>query len=191
MLIGIVGLNGSGKDSVAEYLVDKYHFAHKDLGQEIRQELKALGRNYLDRNEMIALGNEMRQKYGYNYWCKRAIESVASSDIVITSIRNPSEAEEIKSRGGKIIGISANLNVRFQRTIQRVKDNPDGNTKHGDIKSFDDFQAKERKELESNDPSKQQLLKCIAMADYTIDNNGDIKQLYGIVEETLSRLDYK
>ena len=36
MLIGIVGLNGSGKDTVAEYLVSHYNFVHKDLGQEIQ-----------------------------------------------------------------------------------------------------------------------------------------------------------
>jgi adenylate kinase family enzyme len=39
MIVGIVGLNGSGKDTFADYIVKKYGFSHKDLGQEIRDEL--------------------------------------------------------------------------------------------------------------------------------------------------------
>ncbi len=78
MLIGVVGFNGSGKGTVAEYLVKKHGFEHTDLGQEIRDELKNLGKNHLDRNEMIDLANERRKMYGANYWCKKAIEAADS-----------------------------------------------------------------------------------------------------------------
>ncbi len=185
MLIGIVGLNGSGKDTTAQYLVEHYGFAHKDLGQEIRDELKAHGKNSLDRKEMIALGNEMRQRHGFNYWCKRAIESLGSKDLVITSIRNPSEVEEIKSRGGIIIDIFADQKTRFDRTVARVKNDPNS---HGDVGSLEDFRLKEEIELKSTDPAKQQLLKCISMADYKLDNNGSFEQLYGEFEAIFARI---
>jgi dephospho-CoA kinase len=188
MLIGVVGLNGAGKDTVAQYLAENYGFAHKDLGQEIRDELKHLGRNFLDRNEMIALANERRQRFGANYWCKRAIESVNSKDLVITSVRNPSEVEEIKSRGGIIAEVFADQKTRFERTVARVKNDPSA---HGDVQSFDDFKAKEAKELESADPAKQQLLKCISMAEYRLNNNNSTKELYGGIEEMLAKLKSK
>jgi adenylate kinase family enzyme len=75
MIVGVVGLNGSGKDTFAEYVVKKYGFIHKDLGQEIRDELKRLGRNHLDRSEMVKLGNDRRVEFGFDYWATKAINS--------------------------------------------------------------------------------------------------------------------
>jgi dephospho-CoA kinase len=185
MLIGVVGKNGSGKDSVATYLVKNHGFAYKDLGQEIREELKKRGKNYLDRIEMIKLANEMRSKYGFNYWCKRAIDSVKSKDLVIISLRNPAAVDEIKSRGGVIIEIFADQDIRFRRTVQRVGESSKA---HEDVQSFEDFKAKEIIELENTDPAKQQLNKCISMADYRLNNNGSIEQLDMEMEELLGKI---
>ena len=185
MLIGVVGLNGSGKDTIAEFLADRHGYMHRDLGQEIRNELKRQGRNHQDRNEMISLGNEMRQKHGFNYWCRNAIESAKSRDVVITSLRNPLEVEEIKNRNGTVMEVFADQRLRFERTAERMRKNPGS---HGDIKSFDVFRTMEEKELTSDDPAKQQLIKCIEMADVRIDNNGAFEQLYKEIEEALSQL---
>jgi len=183
MLIGVVGLNGSGKDTVAEYLVANHGFTHKDLGQEIREKLKEQGKNHLDRNEMMALGNEMRRKHGFNYWCKKAIESVKSKNIVITSIRNPSEAEEIESRNGTIIEVFADPKLRFDRSTARTKAGL-----HGDSESFEHFNTMQNKELKNDDPSKQQIIKCIEMADYRIDNNGSLDNLHKQIETVISKI---
>ncbi len=192
MLIGIVGLNGSGKDTVAWYLVQHHGYVHRDLGQEIRDELKRRGRNHLDRNEMIALGNELRQKYSFNYWCKNAIDAAEAANlnpkekrVVITSIRNPSEADELMRRGGIIVEVFADQRLRFERTIARVKKNQNI---HGDIQSFDEFGKQEEKELRSDDPAKQQLLRCISMAGHRLDNNGSFKQLYEGIDLLLKKL---
>jgi len=189
MLIGIVGLNGSGKDTVAKYLIDNYKFSHEDFGQEIRDELKHLGRNHLDRNEMISLGNERREKFGFNYWAKRLLAKHSSKEnLVITSIRNPSEIDEIKSSGGVIVGVFADLEIRYARTVERVK--KDSNA-HGDVASFEDFKSKEERELASTDPAKQQLLKCISSAQYKINNNGSVDELGKQVEGLLKKLRVK
>ncbi len=186
MLLGIVGLNGSGKDSVAHYLIKKHNFLHKDLGQEIRDELKRLGKDFLNRTEMINLGNEKRKEFGADYWAKRALENYSpESNFIITSVRNPSEAELIKSKRGFIIEVFAEQNVRYDRTILRVKN--DSNA-HGDVVSFDEFKKKEELELTSTDPSKQQLLACIKMASHRIDNNGSLEELSKKIDLLLEEL---
>lgn len=183
--MGVVGLHGSGKDSFAEYLVASHGFEHEDIGEEIRGELRAEGRNPLDRNEMVAMGNERRIKFGRNYWSKRAIDAAGHSDLVITSVRNMGELEEIVSHAGVIVEIFADQETRFERTVERVRKDP---TKHGDVASFEEFKANEEKELTNENTSKQQLANCIAAAEYHIDNNGTLEHLHREAEGLLALL---
>lgn len=184
MIVGIVGLNGSGKDTFADYVVKSYGFIHKDLGQEIRDELKRLGRNHLDRSEMIKLGNDMRVKFGFDYWAIKAINNV-QNNLIITSVRNPKEVQRIVSSGGVIIEVSTNQKTRYERTVERVKKDPKA---HGDIKSFNDFKNLENKELKNIDPAKQQLLKCIKMAKHHVTNNSSKDVLYKKIDKLFKRL---
>ena len=184
MIIGIVGLNGSGKDTFADYVVKTYGFIHKDLGQEIRDELKRLGRNHLDRSEMIKLGNYMRVEFGFDYWAAKAINST-TKNLIITSVRNPKEVQKITMSGGVIIEISALPKTRYNRTVKRVKEDP---TAHGDIKTFLNFLKNESKELKSIDPSKQQLLKCIKMAKYHVTNDSTQNVLYKKIDKLFKKL---
>ncbi len=187
MLVGVVGLNGSGKDTVAILLKENYDYKHKDIGQEIREELKKIGKNYLNRKEMVVLANERRKKFGNDYWAKKVLGKYSGKEkMVITSIRNPAEIEFIKKLGGKIIVVQASIKKRFWRTVERVKKNKGA---HGDVKSFDEFKRAEEKELESKDESKQQLSKCISLAEYEIDNNSSISELKKELDQVMIKIE--
>ena len=80
-----------------------------------------MGKISQDRAEMNSFANERRKKFGSDYWCKKALESLHADNIVITSIRNPAEADVINSKGGRIVEIAADQKTRFERTIARVK----------------------------------------------------------------------
>jgi len=184
MIVGIVGLNGSGKDTFADYIVKKYGFEHKDLGQEIRNELKLLKKNHLDRNEMIKLGNDRRVEFGFDYWATRAINNT-KENLILTSIRNPKEVQKIVSLGGVVIEVTANQKVRYDRTVERVKKDP---TAHGDVKSFNEFKINELKELKNRDPSKQQLIKCMKMAKHHVTNNSSPEDFYKKIDKLFKKL---
>jgi dephospho-CoA kinase len=189
MLIGVVGLNGSGKDTIARYLVEKHGFSQRDFGAKIRDELKKLGRNHLDRDEMVLLANERRSKFGPNYWAKRLLRGYTpSKKLVLTSVRNPAEVDEIRSRGGIIVEVFASAETRYKRTVERVKNSP---AEHGDVSSFEEFKMKDEREMKGADPTKQQLLACISAADHRLDNNGSVEKLGKEIEDLLRKLGKK
>lgn len=185
MLIGVVGLNGSGKDSFAQHLVEEYNFAHIDLGEEVRSELKRLGCNHLDRNEMRELGDGRRKSFGYDYWAKKALEKYQSNlNFVITSLRHPAETELIVSKGGTIIEVFADLKTRFERTVARTKNSAN---EHGDVTSFEEFKFKQDRELQDPDPARMQITKCIALAQFRVDNNGSLSAFFSRIDEFMSK----
>ncbi len=187
ILIGVVGLNGSGKDTLANYLVSKHGFFHIDLGEEIRSELKKLGRNHLDREEMRALGNKLREEKGNDYWIQFPLKLFDKKPrLVITSLRNPAEVTALKSMGGVVFEPFADIKKRYQNTVNRVKNNPN---EHGDVASFEEFKAKEDMELSDPGLFKQQNLKCIEMADYRIDSNPDLEGFLKNVEEVFKKIE--
>ncbi len=186
LIIGIVGLNGSGKDTVANYLAQKYDFIHKDFGAEIRDELKKLGKNYLDRIEMINLGNQRRKDFGADYWVIRLLEGHTSNkNLVLSSIRNPSEAKKIIDNGGVLIEVYADIKTRFDRTVKRKQSDP--TYQHGDV-VFKDFVKKEKLESKNTDPNKQQILYCINLAKYKLDNSSSLENLYNNIDKLMLEL---
>jgi dephospho-CoA kinase len=183
MLFGVIGLNGSGKDTVADYLVEKYSFVHYGCGQAVRDELKKQGKDYLNRENMIDLANKMRKEKGNDYWAKYIFEKFFDSqDLIISSIRNPAEINFIKSKGGKLIRVDAEQKTRFERVSKRAEDS----SKHGS-KDFEEFKRLEKIELESSDPSKQQLLACLEKADYSVDNSSSLEELYPQIDSIIKK----
>ena len=69
-----------------------------------------------------------------------------------------------------MIAVDADIAIRYQRIVQRGSET--------DQITFEEFTANEAREMNSNDPTKQNLRKCIEMADIRIENNGSIEELY-------------
>jgi dCMP deaminase len=184
MFIGFTGPNASGKGEAIRYLVEKYKFISTSLSDIIRSEAKA--RNLEPtRENLIAIGNELRQKEGPSVLAKRAIQKIKNMpQAVIDSIRNPFEIEELKKnlKNFKLIAITADIKIRFERAKKRGR--------IGDGTTFEEFQKQEEKELRGDENS-QQLLKCMEMADFTIDNSGEIGELHKQLDKILQKLNYK
>ncbi|MFA5357465.1 MAG: AAA family ATPase [archaeon] len=183
MLLAIVGLNGSGKDTVANYLMDNFGFAHKSFSKLIRSEALCNGLKSDERKVLVSFANNMRRAAGAGYWAKKILlDYDGASNLVLTSIRNPAEVREIKLRGGIIVEVYAGAKKRFERASKRGQ-------YAGDLKmTFNDFKEAEQRELKSSDPSKQQLAACISLADYRLNNNGSQKDLEKKINSLLKKL---
>ncbi len=169
MIIGVTGENASGKDTVAEYLV-KQGFVHYSLSDEIRHELKLL-KEKTSRENLIAKGNELRMKFGARILAERVkIRFQKNKNYVITSIRNPHEAQSLmQEKDFTLIAVTALQKKRYEWLKERSRDS--------DLSSFKDFIKKEKIE-HSSDPKKQQLHKVIKMAQVVIKNEGTLEELY-------------
>lgn len=168
MIIGLTGLNASGKGTVADYL-KQCGFVYYSLSDVIRDEL-AKEKKEPTREHMIRAGNELRTNGGPGvlaYGICRKIDP--AHNTVVDSIRNPAEVQVLRDHGGfALLEVTAPEDVRFERIKSRGR--------VGDPTDLATFRAVEQKEL-TGDPMAQQLIATGDLADKTIENAGDLENL--------------
>lgn len=182
-IIGVTGTNASGKDTVAEYLRDKYGFKNYSLSDEIRIELTNKGLDH-SRENLIRMGNEIRENYEANELALRAIKRIKDDNItnvIITSIRNPAEVEEFKKDfpSFKLIFVDAPIEIRYERSVARGK--------VGDGENLEDFKDKEARELDGGTKG-QRLIATSKLADFKIINDKDLEYLHKETEKVLAQI---
>jgi len=181
IIIGITGLTGSGKDTVAEYLKAKGFF-YSSLSDRIREEC-AVRSLPTDRDNLIAVGNDLREEFGHDVLAKKSLEKFIKEGIekvILVSIRHPKEVEYLKSQSGfSLVAVETPIELRYKRNSQRGR--PE------DTVSFEKFKEQEEKERFGSE-AQQQIDKVIAMADFRLENNGTIEELNKQVEEILGKI---
>lgn len=134
MIIGLSGIKGNGKDTVADYLVSKYHFQKLSFAYYLKKILKILFKfneeqlngklkqvkdekwNITPRECMEFFGTTIFRQHiqqlissiDDNFWIKlmeQSIKNCKNKNIVISDIRFENEAIFIKSIGGVIFNI--------------------------------------------------------------------------------------
>ena len=182
IVIGITGTLGAGKGTVVDYLVNKKNFKHYSVSGYLKEIL--LKKNIeVNRTSLQDMGNKLREKYGPDYITCKLFEKakIDGCDAIIESIRNPKEAEFIKSqKNGYLFAVDANQKTRYLRIKKRASEK--------DRVTFSQFKEQEKKELQSKDPNAQNLPKCISMADFKFDNNGTIEKLHEEVEKVFNKI---
>jgi dephospho-CoA kinase len=173
-LVGLTGTNGAGKGEVAAHLA-AMGYAYHSLSDVLRKELAARGKE-ASRDNLIAIGNELREAFGADVLARRTMEEVGGP-AVIDSIRNPREVEFLRRRPGFILlAVDAPVELRYARTKARGRDES--------AASIEEFRAKEALEMTGTEIH-QRIDLCMAMADRIILNDGTIEELRKKVEECL------
>ena len=182
MIIGITGLNCSGKDTVAELLMEKnfFHVSFSDILRDILRKQK----KEVTRDNLIELGNHLRKKYSPSLLAKMALRQVKDGEnYVFTSIRNYKELELLQEREDfLLVKVDAPLKVRFKRICER-------NTEQ-DPTTMEEFIAKEKEE-QSEEEHKQQTHKILKAAKVTIMNDKNIDSLRAKIDKLVKDYLYK
>ncbi len=180
MIIGLAGTNGSGKGAVARYLREQ-GYTPLSLSDVLREELARRGQP-VDREALMALGNELREAEGPGVLAERVIEKIDSGrHYVVDSVRHPAEAEALRRRSDFfLVRIDAPPEVRFERIRHRSREN--------DPSSYEEFLDLDRRELEGGDEEHQQLARTMETTDYEITNDGTLAELHRKVDLMLGDL---
>jgi dephospho-CoA kinase len=178
MIIGIAGTLGAGKGTVVEYLAEKKGFKHYAVSDTFLKN-EALKRGLEpDRKARQSIANEYRSKGPTKL--QEAVYKMAKDDIksgekvIIEPQHTVGEVDYIKSIGGKVISIDADLHVRYERIHKR------GGPK--DQVTFEEFSEIQKQEMNSEDPNRNNLGAAIATADYHLTNNGTLEELHAQID---------
>lgn len=129
---------------------------------------------------MVEVANDLRKNFGADYIVESLYQKAVKKkkNCIIESIRSPLEAEALKRKDDfYLFAIDADPKVRYERNIKRGTET--------DNQSFKKFVSDEKREMTSTDPAKQNLKKCMQMADYKFDNIGTVEDLNKKVEEVI------
>lgn len=187
IIIGITGTIGAGKGTIVEYLVKNKGFVHFSAREDvINKEIEKRGLP-ITRDNMFLVANDLRKKHGSSYIAEELFKMAQNSDknCILESLRTVGEIESLKKKGKFFLfAVDAEQKIRYDRVQERKN-------AQSDNVSFEKFIEQEETEMKSDDPNKQNLIKCIGIADYVFDNKGTFEDLHKQIDEVIKKLNSK
>ncbi|MBU4267467.1 MAG: AAA family ATPase [Acidobacteria bacterium] len=183
LCIGLTGRMASGKGEAVRIL-NGYGFRYISLSDIVRSEAAKVEPR-VNRSQMQDIGNRLRQEGGAGILGKKVRELVAVADEkrwVIDGIRNPAEVLELKKIGDFFL---IAIESAMQNIVARLK-------KRGrvtDMAAEKELWASLEREWGNGEPAGgQQVGRCLAIADFTVANNGTLAELKTRLDEVLSKI---
>ncbi len=175
-IIAICGLGGSGKDTTIQLLFEMVKGGMVHMRDVVEEEIRKRGMP-ITNESLREVATSMRKELGYDIMAKRSIPHVKKalerhSLVIINSIKDMEETElyekELKENI-LLLAVYASPRTRFERLSRRGL--------KWDMKDYKSFVWRDMKELGWG------LGSAISLADYTIINEGSMKDL----KESVSR----
>lgn len=184
MIIGLSGTFASGKDTLAQHLVQKYNFLHVSTGDMVRAVAESEYGN-TERPTLVKTANELREKRGPGVLAELALERYEEhksdyTGIIISGVRSLGEVNIIQAKAGIILFVDAPTEIRYERIKNRHRANEE-------LLSLEEFVKSE--ELENHkvhdNPAVQDISGVRELADIIVTNNNDIEAFFVDAEQQL------
>ena len=179
LIIGLTGKIAAGKGTVAAYLSNRYQAEIFGFSTPLRDILTRL---YQDatRPRMASLSSLLRELFGQDLLSRTItldLQKTSSAIAVLDGIRRlPDISQARQLPNFQLIQVVTDEKIRYERLTKRQQ-NPD------DVdKTFAEFLADEQKEADRSIPE------IMALADYRLDNNGDLDNLHRQIDELMGKL---
>ncbi len=168
-VIGLVGLQGSGKTEVAKAIAE-FDVPFVRMGDVVWEELKRRGQEITEEN-VAKLANELRQKEGFSAIARRCVPLVLERGkgkvaVIIDGIRGIAEVEEFRKAFGKkfhLWSVISSEKTRFSRIASRGRAD--------DAASREKFREKDKREMGWG------LEEALENADVKLENESTIEDL--------------
>jgi dephospho-CoA kinase len=180
LVIGLVGMPGSGKSVVVETAQEKGYDVVV-MGDVVREETRKRGLELNPKNVGVVM-LDLRKKSGTGVIAEKCVQTIQAkegSKIIVDGLRSLDEANVFKTHFSSfvLVAVHASPETRFSRLNHRRRsDDPDGWTV---------FRERDMRELSVG------LGNPIAMAEYMIINENNKKEVKAKVAEILARVEEK
>lgn len=179
-IIAIVGMAGSGKSEVIDYLQNKYRWPNIYFGDVIFEEMKNEGLEENQNNERITR-EKLRVEEGMGVCATRSIGKIkqaqeGSNVVLIESLYSWDEYKILKREFGdilKVVAIYSSSALRFSR-LQNRPIRP--------LRTFEEFEKRDWTEIENTAKGGP-----IAVSDYTVLNSSTLEELRRQVDKVIER----
>ncbi len=182
IIIGITGTLGAGKGTVVDYLKQHHGFAHFSARDFIVQEIVRRGLP-VNRDTMTEVANSLRAEHHSGYIIEQLAKEAQSgkAHAVIESVRTAGEIDILRAYADfYLFAVDAEPHARYERIKARKTVT--------DFISYEKFIADEEREMQSDDPNKQNLKYCIGHADFVLRNDGSVEELWREVDGIVGKL---
>lgn len=178
-VIAVVGMPGAGK-SIATQHLSSLGYKTVRFGKIIVDEVQKRGLEVNEYNERI-VREDLRRSFGMDFCAKLSLPKIeeyllGENEVAIDGLYSLSEYESLISRLGNklvVIAIFTPKSIRYRRLMQR-KERP--------------LTPDEAKERDFSEIKKIEKAGPIALADFTIINDGSPEQLCDNLDKILSEL---
>ncbi|MDD8013773.1 MAG: hypothetical protein PHX05_09870 [Acidobacteriota bacterium] len=192
LCVGLTGRMASGKGEAVRLLQGR-GFAYISLSDIVRREAARDGGKTapsarggtISRKRMQDIGNRLRAEGGAGVQGRMVREQVTAATEarwVIDGIRNPAEVLELRQMAGfYLVGIDSDLPTILARMKKRARAT--------DAVSKAELRAALEREWGDGEPAGgQQVGPTMAMADFTVANNGTLAELEARLDEVLEKI---
>jgi cytidylate kinase len=191
-IIGLAGTNGSGKDTIGHILAGKHGYLFISITDLLRAEAVRRGLP-VEREVLRTISAEWRRESGLGVLVDKALaEFEPSKDkyagLVMSSLRNPGEADRVHELGGTVVWVDADPRLRYDRIQANAAKR--GRAKE-DTKTFEQFQAEEAAEMNKpagGDDANLDMAAVKTRCDILLDNDQQENELSLQLEQALTGL---
>ncbi|TRZ54654.1 hypothetical protein D4Q76_01975 [archaeon] len=178
IILGFAGEIASGKGTAAKYIVEKYGSGYFRFSTILRDVLKRMHLKE-SRENAQKLSTALRQNFGEDILSKVISKDVLNDRheiIAVDGVRRLSDIKYLKDLPGfRLVYIEADIEKRFERIVKRGENVDDRN------KTLEQFRKDNEGEAEA------QIKGLKARADFIVDNDGAIEELYGKIDSMIEK----
>lgn len=160
--IALIGKMRSGKSTVANYLIEHYHYTEYAFGSELkRYAYELFGEGEGKQRELLQWFGQTMRSRDPDIWVKKTEEKIDThltsffSNIVISDCRQQNEIDMLRKKGFTIIKVESDTSCRIARMIEKEDRVTEKDLTHETETSVDDIAA-----------------------DFTVINNGSLEELF-------------